>query len=200
MKTHAGYLYRSLAVQGIGHLLLLLVLQMLLSAPAAGAGGSTRLSDSEAGRRLMVNYIVHFAHHLQWPIEVFNGTGAPFRICVMGAEALTEPLTGQLKYHRVDGRAVEVRELAPDEKLEARRCQILVLGPIAPAQFRDLTLALEYFSVLTVSDVEGFTTAGGMIGFTGFGAGVSVSLNKTALDHSDLKIGNSLFRLTKGRR
>ncbi|WP_237055334.1 YfiR family protein [Microbulbifer sediminum] len=196
MKRDPHLSYRRLAVQLLGHLLLLLLLLVILSAGAAAA--PSRLSDSEAGRRLMINYIIHFAHHLQWPIEVFTGTGAPFRICLLGQQELRAPLAEQLKYHRVDGRPVEVTELPPDEKLQARRCQILVLGRVSPDYWRELVLALEFFPVLTVSDTEGFIAAGGMIGFVRRGPQVAVRLNKTVFDRSDLRIGSSLFRLTSG--
>lgn len=178
----------------LGHLMLLLIVLVLT---ATGAQASPQLSDSEAGRQVMVDYIVHFAHHLQWPIEVFTGTDAPFRICVMGDERLLAPLAARLQHHRVSGRPVELETVGQGELLRARRCQIVVLGEMERASLLKAVGALEFFPVLTVSDAEHFAATGGIVGFTGTGDSVALQLNKTMLDRAELKVGNSLFRLSR---
>ncbi|WP_460803560.1 YfiR family protein [Microbulbifer agarilyticus] len=173
---------------------LLLVLGGITAAPSA----AEQLSDTDLGRKVMVDYIVHFAHHFQWPIEVFNGSNAPFRICVMGDEALVPALTARFHRHRIQGRMVALETVNDGETMRARRCQIMVMGselglePVAKA-----VGALEFFPVLTVSDVSRFNQLGGMVEFAGSGANMSLQLNKTRLDRAELKMGNSLFRLTR---
>lgn len=176
----------------LAHLAVLLMVVM-----ATGVQASTQLSDSEAGRRVMVDYIVHFAHHLQWPIEVFTGANAPFRICVMGDEQLREPLANRLKHHRVNGRQVVLESVNQGELMRARRCQIVVLGNMERASLLKAVGALEFFPVLTVSDAERFAATGGIVGFSGSGDSVALQLNKTMLDRAELKVGNSLFRLSR---
>ncbi|MBB3059701.1 YfiR family protein [Microbulbifer rhizosphaerae] len=178
--------------------LVLLHLTVLLAAVAAtGSRAATLLSDSEAGRRVMVDYIVHFAHHLQWPIQVFSGTDAPFRICVMGDDRLRGPLAKRLKHQRVNGRRVELEQVNMGELLRARSCQIVVLGNMERESLMKTVGALEFFPVLTISDIERFAAAGGIIGFTGNGDTIALQLNKTMLDRAELKMGNSLFRLSR---
>ena len=156
------------------------------------------LSDTELGRKVMVDYIVHFAHHFQWPIEVFNGAAAPFRICVMGDDALVPPLTARFHRHRIQGRMVALETVNDGETMRVRSCQIVVMGdelgvePMAKA-----VGALEFFPVLTVSDASRFNQLGGMVAFTGTGANMSLQLNKTRLDRAELNMGSSLFRLTR---
>lgn len=167
---------------------------------AAPAQASNRLSDSTAGRRVMVDYIVHFAHHLQWPIAAFTGTDAPFRICVMGGAELFEPLTERLDRHRVGGRRVELLRVEEGETTRARSCQILVFGAMERANLLKTMGALEFFPVLTVSDADRFAVTGGMVEFVGSGANVALQLNKTMLERAELKIGDSLFRLSRKLR
>ncbi|WP_323845361.1 YfiR family protein [Microbulbifer magnicolonia] len=192
MKTHRlRCLLNNLAL-ALSHLAVLAIVLVVTSAPA-----SAQLSDSEVGRRVMVDYIVHFAYHLQWPIEAFTGTDAPFRICVMGGDSLQAPLAERLKHQRINGRRVELESVKQGELMRARSCQILVLGEMERSSLVKAVGALEFFPVLTVSDAERFAATGGMIEFVDSGGGVALQLNKTMLDRAELKMGNSLFRLSR---
>ena len=186
-----------LILRGAGLLLIhLSVLLFVVMATSVQAQASAQLSDSAIGRKVMMDYIVHFAHHLQWPIEVFSGTDAPFRICVMDGELLREPLAARLKHHRIDGRLVAVESVESGPRALARSCQILILGPMERASLIEAVGALEFFPVLTVSDADRFAATGGMVGFAGDGDNVALQLNKTMLDRAELKMGDSLFRLS----
>ncbi|MFD1215651.1 MULTISPECIES: YfiR family protein [Microbulbifer] len=162
--------------------------------PARAAG---QLSDTELGRRVMVDYIVHFAHHLQWPVEVFTGTGARFRICVMGDDELVAPLRKRFHRHRVQGRMAELEKVKDGELIYARSCQIVIMDNLDSTSLLQTVGALEFFPVLTVSDAERFAVIGGMVQFAGQGANMALQLNKTRLDRAELKMGNSLFRVSR---
>ncbi|WGL16218.1 YfiR family protein [Microbulbifer bruguierae] len=176
--------------------LALLLVVVSLTLPRAEA--RELLSDTDLGRKVMVDYIVHFAHHLQWPIEVFNGADAPFRICLMGGGELVEPLTSRMHRHRVQGRMVAVEQVNDGEMIRARRCQIVVMGSeMEPERLMQAVGALEFFPVLTVSAISRFAALGGMVEFAGSGANMALQLNKTRLDRAELNMGNSLFRLSR---
>ncbi|WP_246068396.1 YfiR family protein [Microbulbifer harenosus] len=174
----------------------LMLFLFLLPQLPAGAHAE-QLSDTDLGRKVMVDYIVHFAHHLQWPIDVFNGASAPFRICVMGENELVAPLTARLHHHRIQGRMASLERVNDGEMLRARRCQIVVMGDMGAERLAQAVGALEFFPVLTVSDVRRFANLGGMVEFAGSGANLALQLNKTRLDRAELKMGNSLFRLSR---
>ncbi|WP_255873370.1 YfiR family protein [Microbulbifer elongatus] len=176
----------------------LLCCSLLLSVLALSPARADYLSDTDLGRKVMVDYIVHFAHHFQWPIEVFSGSNAPFRICVMGDDALMSPLAVRFHRHRIQGRMVSLETVNHGENMRARSCQIVVMGGELGKEPMAKTIgALEFFPVLTVSDVSRFTLLGGMVEFSGSGANMSLQLNKTRLDRAELKMGTSLFRLTR---
>lgn len=181
---------------GLAWLFLLMVAgAQASSAQTSGAGA--QLSDSAAGRQVMVNYIVHFAYHVQWPIEVFTGTDAPFRICAMGADSLYTPLAERMKNQRVNGRRAEVEIVSAGDRLRVRRCQIVVLGAMERSALAETLVDLEFFPVLTVSDAERFAASGGMVEFAGSGDRMALQLNKTELERAELKMGTSLFRLSQ---
>lgn len=174
---------------------LAMCLLTVLAAP--GVGASPRLSETEAGREVMVNYIIHFAHHIQWPIEAFNGTAAPFRVCLIGDDQIRKPLWARLKHQSIDGRRASVETLAHGELRRARDCQVLLLLALPRADQLEIIGALQYFPVLTMSDSPRFAATGGMVEFAGSGGNVSLRLNKTMLERAELKTGTSLFRLTR---
>ncbi|WP_237066561.1 YfiR family protein [Microbulbifer guangxiensis] len=164
---------------------------------AGNASASPRLSETEAGRLVMVNYIIHFAHHIQWPIEAFNGTGAPFRVCIVGDDQIREPLWARLKHQSIDGRRASVETLAHGELRRARDCQLLLMLALPRADQLEIIGALQFFPVLTMSDSPRFAATGGMVEFSGSGSNVALRLNKTMLERAELKTGSSLFRLTR---
>lgn len=190
IASHSGGIAFSFARFSVG----LVLFFILLPQPSARAQAE-QLSDTDLGRKVMVDYIVHFAHHLQWPIDVFNGANAPFRICVMGDDELVAPLTARLHHHRIRGRMASLERVNDGEMLRARRCQIVVMGDMGAERLAQAVGALEFFPVLTVSDVRRFANLGGMVEFAGSGANMALQLNKTRLDRAELKMGNSLFRL-----
>lgn len=170
-----------------------LLLLGLCALPALAEDGPR----GDVRREVMVDYIVHFAHHLQWPIEVFNGTGAPFRICVMGEDQLVAPLNERLHRHRIQGRMVALEKVNRGELMRARNCQIVVMEGMDRDSLAKVINALEFFPVLTVSDTERFVLLGGMVEFAGSGTSMALQLNKTRLDRAELKEGSSLFRLSR---
>ncbi|WP_444929752.1 YfiR family protein [Microbulbifer sp. SSSA002] len=182
---------RPRSLRAISALLLFLVALFF----AAGARGAVQLSDTPLGRRVMVDYIVHFAYHLQWPVNAFSNSRAPFKVCLMGGDSLSEPLAARFKNQRIDGRTVELEKIEVAEMLRARKCQIVVLSTLDRATLLKALIALEFFPVLTVSDAERFAATGGMIEFADSGREVALRMNKTMLERAELKMGSSLFRL-----
>ncbi|WP_444925863.1 YfiR family protein [Microbulbifer sp. TRSA002] len=172
-----------------------LLLFLLVLFTGVGAQAAVQLSDTPLGRRVMVDYIVHFAYHLQWPVNAFANSSAPFKVCLMGGDSLGEPLAARFKNQRIDGRDVELEKIEVKEMLRARKCQIVVLSTLDRPTLLKALVALEFFPVLTVSDAERFAATGGMIEFADSGREVALRMNKTMLEKAELKMGSSLFRL-----
>ncbi|USD20829.1 YfiR family protein [Microbulbifer variabilis] len=169
-----------------------LILSLLL-APLVQA--AVHLSDTPLGRRVMVDYIVHFAYNLQWPVNAFDNYSAPFKVCLMGGDSLGEQLALRFKNQRIDGRRVALEKIGFKDILRARKCQIVVLGSMDRSSLLKTLVTVEFFPVLTVSDAERFAATGGMIEFADKGGEVALRMNKTMLEKAELKMGNSLFRL-----
>ncbi|MFA0789077.1 YfiR family protein [Microbulbifer echini] len=169
------------------------LLLSVLIAPVALA--AVNLSDTPLGRRVMVDYIVHFAYNLQWPVNAFDNHSAPFKVCLLGGDSLGETLAERFKNQRIDGRRVALERIDLKDILRARKCQIVVLGSMDRANLLKTLVTVEFFPVLTVSDAERFAVTGGMIEFADTNGEVALRMNKTMLEKAELKMGNSLFRL-----
>ncbi|MFA0810989.1 YfiR family protein [Microbulbifer epialgicus] len=173
-------------------LIFILFLTLLIG---SGVQAAVYLSDTPLGRRVMVDYILHFAYNLQWPVNAFANHNAPFKVCLMGGGSLDEPLAERFKNQRIDGRRVELEKIDLKEMLRARKCQIVILGAMERANLLKILVAVEFFPVLTISDAKRFAATGGMIEFADRGGEVALRMNKTMLEKAELKMGNSLFRL-----
>ncbi|WP_226642851.1 YfiR family protein [Microbulbifer variabilis] len=169
------------------------LLLSLLIAPFTLA--AVHLSDTPLGRRVMVDYIVHFAYNLQWPVNAFDNYTAPFKVCLMGGDSLGETLAERFRNQRIDGRKVALEKIELKDILRARKCQIVILGSMDRANLLKALVTVEFFPVLTVSDADRFAATGGMIEFADSGGEVALRMNKTMLEKAELKMGNSLFRL-----
>ncbi|QFT56286.1 YfiR family protein [Microbulbifer sp. THAF38] len=173
--------------------LIFTLLLSLLIAPLTQA--AVHLSDTPLGRRVMVDYIVHFAYNLQWPVNAFDNYTAPFKVCLMGGDSLGETLAERFRNQRIDGRKVALEKIDFKDILRARKCQIVILGSMDRAHLLKALVTVEFFPVLTVSDADRFAATGGMIEFADSGGEVALRMNKTMLEKAELKMGNSLFRL-----
>lgn len=112
---------------------------------------------------LKAAYIYNFAKFTQWPAEVM-APGAPMFLCVIGDPAVGRALDQAVKGITLSGRAIRVPQLPADTpSLEA--CHIAYLSGLTAAQTAKVVAGLRDAPVLTISDFEGFTKAGGMAQF-----------------------------------
>lgn len=126
-------------------------LWMVRSADAATDSGASM------EYKLKAAFLFNLAKFTQWPEE--NSTG-PFVIGIVG----DDPFGSSLEvFHdrQVVGRPIEVRYLEPEDDLLV--CQIVFIAPSAMPRSAEILAVVEGAPVLTVGDVDGFATSGGMI-------------------------------------
>ena len=139
-------------------------------------------------------YLYNFAKFVRWPARAFLHDDAPLELCVLGDDPLVEAL------RRVEGKTVQGHPMALQSLPRVavvRGCHILFVGRSQRARLPQVLNSLDGQPVLTVSDIRGFASAGGIIGLTQLNQRIGVVVNVDAARRARLKISSKLLRLAQ---
>jgi hypothetical protein len=158
-------------------------------------------------------YLVNFLRYTQWPQSSFDSAASPYVVCVVGDESVYQSVRAvAAAAGSVEGRGIEVHWL-PDGRgsraapfdsprdLAARsllRSSNLVFfhrsaGRVLPQVITDLGR----LPVLTVSDTDGFTAAGGMLGLVRLDRRIVFEANPGAIRNSGLLLSAKVLKLAR---
>jgi hypothetical protein len=167
------------------------LLAWTLLAPASLARGAA----PPTGPEVEAVYLFNFASFVEWPASAFEGTGAPFGICVLGEDPFGHVLDDTLAGETVAGRRLVARRIA--RAPEATGCHILFVAAAEARRTADILHALDGRPILTVSEVEAFTRQGGMVTFVMEHGRVRFQVNVDAVTRSGLVMSSQLLRLAR---
>ncbi len=175
---------------GIFHLLLLLTSCALFNCPSARA---QEAAPSEF--QLKAAFIYNFAKFVEWPVEAFPASYSPFVIGIIGDNPFDDTLGQTVLNKQINGhpfRVVQFKTLA-----DLKRCHILFIGLSERKRLAEILRSIRGASVLTVSDLDHFLPAGGMIHFLMEGKKVRFEINDAAAKQAGLRISSKLLNLAK---
>ena len=132
----------------------------------------------------------NFSQFVQWPENTFNRPEEPFVIGILGADPFGKYLDETVKEDSIAGHVIAVRRY--NAIRDIKNCQILYMNVVNAA---DSLQELAGRSILTVSDVNGFATTGGMIGFITQNNKIRFQINLSASKAVKLMISSKLLRL-----
>jgi hypothetical protein len=117
-------------------------------------------------------------------------------LCVLGHSGLEDALQ-ELAATPIDGRRVELRTL--QSGAGAQGCELLFIGRSESRRLADLLDAVKAATAVTVSDIEGFAAAGGMVelGVRGEGKGLAIIINRRAARAHGIEFNAQLLRLAR---
>lgn len=117
-------------------------------------------------------------------------------ICVLGRSGLEDALR-QLAVAPIAGRRVDLRELRPGDS--AQPCELVFVGRSESRALAHTLGSLQAPSAVTVSDIEGFAAAGGMVelGVRGEGEGLAIVINRAAARAQGIEFNAQLLRLAR---
>lgn len=164
----------------------------LAGLPAATVG---RADNREALEyEVKAAMLVNFAKFVDWPAQAFPDSRAPLVIALVGRDPFGGLIEETVRDRVVGGHPIVVRKL---EALPAREsaAHIVFLARSEKRRSADLLAALAGRPVLTVSDAEGFTQAGGMIGLSIENERVAFQVNRGAAQRAGLSISSRLLKL-----
>lgn len=166
----------------------------ILIASRAALGSSPPPSEYE----VKAAFLCSFAEYVEWPA----GRGDGLTIGILGDDPFGPMLDDVVRNRAVQTKALQVKRLRRVE--DARTCQIVYVSGSEQqglsAILRSLADGAEGSappSVLTVSDLEGFTKHGGIIGFVLVSKRVRFQINVRAAERAGLKISSRLLKLAQ---
>ncbi len=168
-------------------------LGILLGACALGALGQETPTEYD----VKAAYLFNFAKFLEWPAEAFAGRQAPLTLCIAGRDPFGAALAA---YDRrtVQSRELRLRHGVTLEGLSG--CHMLFVADSEERQLRRILRAALELPIVTVSDIEGFADAGGVIGLVTGEKRVQFEVNLASAQQARVKVSSQLLRIARNTR
>jgi hypothetical protein len=136
-------------------------------------------------------FVFNFARFIEWPVDSFAGTDAPFVVGVLGDDPVSNDLTRLYSAKTVSSRSFRIRKLAHGQDL--RGCQILFIGASEKKEALAILQSLRGTSVLTIGDTEGFIRQGGAVRFFILDGRMRFEINLDATARAKLNVSSKLL-------
>lgn len=136
--------------------------------------------------------LAKFLHYIQWPEQALPKPGAPISIGFLGSDPVATEMSGLVSggTYIVKGRPLALKRSArPTDLLD---CQVLFISKSANANVKAVLATFQGTGVLTVSDLDRFSAAGGMIAFRNDGDRIRFEINHAAARREGLQISADL--------
>ncbi len=173
---------------------LLLVLLMLFTRWTAAA-------DPPLEYQVKAVCVLNAARFVSWPETSFSSDETPLVIGVLGDNPFGALLHDAVKSETVRKRRIVVRSVTLAEAPSA--CHVLFISRTEKDNLGAILQAMNKANVLTISDMEGFANAGGMLGLVLDRGKIRFEYNPAAAQAAGLKFDpqfTSLCRIIKPRR
>lgn len=141
----------------------------------------------ELEAKIKAAYVFHVLKFVDWP----QAGSEPLRLCVAGTDAVGQ-LLAELAGKQIKDRSLRV-DMDPGTDLAG--CNALYIGR-SERRWHDILGRLRG-SVLTISDVDGFASAGGIVGFFSDNGRIKLDINPDAARQANLKISAKLLELAR---
>ena len=132
---------------------------------------------------------------MEWPPQSFADNQSPIVIGVLGSNPFNDILEGMVKKQTLNGRPVLIKKSLNVEDLKT--CQLLFISRSEQEPVQEILGRLRGVSVLTISEIDGFTTIGGIIQFVKKENKIRFRINHEAAKEANLKISSKLLSLAE---
>jgi len=163
---------------------------LLIAACACCCRPAPAGADANREYEIKAALLYNFVKFVEWPSQA----GSTLVIGVLGRNPFG-PALNTLNGKSANRKTIAVRQFSsvPD----AGACQILFISPSEKDRLKPILDSLRGSSILTVSEVGGFTQSGGIINFTIQDDRVRFEINPAAAERAKLTISSQLLRLAK---
>lgn len=169
-----------------------------VAARAAGAAAITGLllpaavASQPGGDDVKAEMLFNIAKFVEWPPGSSDGQ---LTFTILGEDDLAAVLASTLSTKTINGRRVFVRFVR--RVSDARDSQILFIASSETQRIPEVLEALRGRSILTVADVAGFASGGGMVDFVQESDKLRFEINLGSAERAQLRISARLLALAK---
>jgi len=163
-------------------------LALLLIAPIAASADPASSAEYE----VKAAFLYKFGNFAEIPSAP---AGAPFVVTILGDDPFGGSLDATVEGKAIGGRRVRVRRTR--DVTEAADSGIVFVSGSEKERVREILDALKTSKTLTVSDVDGFAAAGGMIGFVLDQNRIRFEINPGAAEQAGIRINAKLLALAR---
>lgn len=185
---------RSLQLGG-SSALLLGVLGALVTFQVRDAAGGEPQAQVPLEQAVKAAYVYNFTKFVSWPAESPLTRAPALTIGILGDDSFAESVEATVRGKQAEGRPLAVLHFRTAD--EVVPCAVLFVARARADRLTQLLQQLQGWPVLTVSDAEGFTSRGGMIGLFRDDGRVRFEIGVTAARTAGLQISSKLLRLSR---
>jgi len=153
-------------------------------------------ADLNREYQLKAAYLLNFARFIYWPEEKF-ATAEYFNICVVGDNPFGDSLD-QLSNKKIKNKKIKITY--QKEYIEENQCHIIYVGKTKDSAYKEVIRKIGNKTALTVSDLDGFTSNGGMIGFVRVKNKIKFEINVDKSIKSNIKYRSQLLEVAEQLR
>lgn len=145
-------------------------------------------------QQIKAGMLYNFLKYTEWPTGRMPAPGEPVVVCLLGGDPFGGHLT-PMAGRTVNQQVIGIRTLPVNA--EVQNCSLVVVPAAQEANWPDMQRKLVGQSVLTVSDIPGFASSGGMIEFTRVDNRIGVTINTDTVMAAHLMVQDRLLRLAR---
>lgn len=139
--------------------------------------------------QVKAGFLLNVAQFVTWPSQ----SSDPFVIGILGDDPFGSYLDETVRGQKVNDRPLVVQRFR--RRADPRSCNILFISQSERERVAQIISNLKGRTVLTVSDIDGFTELGGMIQFFTERNNIRMRINLDAVKASNLKVSSKLLRV-----
>jgi hypothetical protein len=185
--TRATDISKRLGIGAVARLLLFLTAGLLGAAPAR--------ADAAKEYQIKAACLLNFAQFIEWPATVFAENGTPITIGILGDDPFGQTLEQTFQDETVQGRKLVIKRSRQIDDLKT--CHLVFIGKSEKDHLADTLATLNDAHIVTVSEMYGFASRGGIVNFYIENNKIRFEINPDAAQRSGLKISSQLLKRAK---
>jgi len=138
-------------------------------------------------------FLYYFFHFITWPERGSEPANTPYEFCVVKKGPVVKALQSVLASPKATKTAVDIRQISNTKKVSG--CDYVFIDSASEKYVQTIIAATHGKAILTISEIEGFASMGGMIELKRNSNRVNVLMNVDVLNAQRLKASSKLLKL-----